>query len=205
MQPVVFIQSGADGVLLVNGFFCGPVGEGQSFPAGRDAEVFIQLFPFGEALPVTVQLQLRNGQVERLFPQEAAYALCWPDGVIQVELRSSAQRAQEGAWDAQRQGERGEAQGVLMRYLTMRLLGDPQAERLLLDPRLEPDLSGYEAAVPLRFFPQEASVRCDERAGLVRRLDENVAAVDAALAATVPVGQGMRRIERIEIVRTEEM
>ena len=69
MQPVVFIESGADGVLLVNGFFCGPVGEGQSFPAGRDAEVFIQLFPFGEALPVTVQLQLRNGQVERLFPR----------------------------------------------------------------------------------------------------------------------------------------
>jgi len=205
MQPVVFIQSGADGVLLVNGFFCGPVGEGQSFPAGRDAEVFIQLFPFGEALPVNVQLRLREGQVEQLVPEEAAYALCWPDGVIQVELRSSAQRAQEGAWDAQRQGERGEAQGVLMRYLSLRLLGDPQAERLLLDPRLGADLSGYEAAVPLRFFPQEASVRCDERAGLVRRLDENVAAVDAALAATVPVGQGMRRIERIEIVRTEEM
>ena len=202
MQPVVFIQSGADGVLLVNGFFCGPIGEGQSFPAGRDAEVFIQLFPFGEALPVTVQLQLRNGQVERLFPQEAAYALCWPDGVIQVELRSSAQRAQEGAWQAQRQEE---TQGVLMRYLSLRLLGDPQAERLLLDPRLGADLSGYEAAVPLRFFPQETSVRCDERAGLVRRLDENVAAVDAALAATVPAGQGMRRIERIEIVRTEEM
>ncbi len=202
MQPVVFIQSGADGVLLVNGFFCGPIGEGQSFPAGRDAEVFIQLFPFGEALPVTVQLQLRNGQVERLFPQEAAYALCWPDGVIQVELRSSAQRAQESAAKAQRQEE---TQGVLMRYLSLRLLGDPQAERLLLDPRLGADLSGYEAAVPLRFFPQETSVRCDERAGLVRRLDENVAAVDAALAATVPAGQGMRRIERIEIVRTEEM
>lgn len=202
MQPVVFIQSGADGVLLVNGFFCGPIGEGQSFPAGRDAEVFIQLFPFGEALPVTVQLQLRGGRVERLVPQEAAYALCWPDGVIQVELRSSAQRAQESAAKAQRQEE---TQGVLMRYLSLRLLGDPQAERLLLDPRLGADLSGYEAAVPLRFFPQEASVRCDERAGLVRRLDENVAAVDAALAATVPAGQGMRRIERIEIVRTEEM
>lgn len=202
MQPVVFIQSGADGVLLVNGFFCGPVGEGQSFPAGRDAEVFIQLFPFGEVLPVTVQLQLRGGRVERLVPQEAAYALCWPDGVIQVELRSSAQRAQESAAKAQRQEE---TQGVLMRYLSLRLLGDPQAERLLLDPRLGADLSGYEAAVPLRFFPQETSVRCDERAGLVRRLQENVAAVDAALAATVPAGQGMRRIERIEIVRTEEM
>lgn len=201
MQPVVFIESGADGVLLVNGFFCGPVGEGQSFPAGRDAEVFIQLFPFGEALPVTVQLQLRNGQVERLFPQEAAYALCWPDGVIEVELRSSAQQAQEGAWEAQRQEENG----VLMRYLSLRLLGDRQAERLLLDPRLAPDLSGYEAAVPLRFAPKGTTARCDERAGLVRRLCENVAAVDAALAATVPVGQGMRRIERIDVVRTGEM
>lgn len=201
MQPVVFIESGADGVLLVNGFFCGPVGEGQSFPAGRDAEVFIQLFPFGEALPVTVQLQLRNGQVERLIPQEAAYALCWPDGVIEVELRSSAQQAQEGAWEAQRQEENG----VLMRYLSLRLLGDRQAERLLLDPRLAPDLSGYEAAVPLRFAPKGTAARYDERAGLVRRLCENVAAVDAALAATVPVGQGMRRIERIDVVRTGEM
>ena len=201
MQPVVFIESGADGVLLVNGFFCGPVGEGQSFPAGRDAEVFIQLFPFGEALPVTVQLQLRNGQVERLIPQEAAYALCWPDGVIEVELRSSARQAQEGAWEAQRQEENG----VLMRYLSLRLLGDRQAERLLLDPRQAADLSGYEAAVPLRFAPKGTTARCDERAGLVRRLCENVAAVDAALAATVPVGQGMRRIERIDVVRTGEM
>ncbi|MBR5224165.1 MAG: hypothetical protein IKV90_00680 [Clostridia bacterium] len=200
MQPVIFIESGADGVLLVNGFFCGPVGEGQSFPAGRDAEVFIQLFPFGEALPLTVQLRLRNGQVERLVPQEAAYALCWPDGVIEVELRSSAQQAQEDGWT-----QRQEESGVLMRYLTLRLLGDMQAERLLLDARQTADLSGYEAAVPLRFAPKGTAARYDERAGLVRRLEENVAAVDAALAATVPVGQGMRRIERIDIVRTGEM
>lgn len=200
MQPVVFIESGADGVLLVNGFFCGPVGEGQSFPAGRDSEVFIQLFPFGEALPVTVQLQLRNGQVERLFPQEAAYALCWPDGMIEVELRSSAQQAQEDGWT-----QRQEESGVLMRYLTLRLLGDMQAERLLLDARQTADLSGYEAAVPLRFAPKGTTARYDERAGLVRRLCENVAAVDAALAATAPVGQGMRRIERIDVVRTGEM
>ena len=99
----------------------------------------------------------------------------------------------------------GQTRGLGRVRELLRLLGDPQAERLLLDPRLGADLSGYEAAVPLRFFPQETSVRCDERAGLVRRLDENVAAVDAALAATVPAGQGMRRIERIEIVRTEEM
>ena len=37
---------------------------------------------------------------------------------------------------------------------------------------------------------------------LLRRAAENVAFVDAALAVTVPAGQGRRLIERIEILRT---
>ena len=92
--------------------------------------------------------------------------------------------------------------GVLLRYLAMRLSGDPQAERLLLRAQDAPDLSMYEAAVPLRFGPTDADPRYDERAGLLRRTAHNVAAVDAALARTVPAGAGMKRIERIGIVRT---
>ena len=45
-------------------------------------------------------------------------------------------------------------------------------------------------------------MRNAERAGLLKRLAPNVARVDAALASTVPAGQGRRMIERVEIVRT---
>jgi len=196
MHPVLFIQSAAAGVLVINGVFCGPLeGEGQAFPAGRDAEIYIQFFPFGQAAPLTAALRLAGGQIDRLSPQEHAYALLWPDGVIQIELRA------EGGEDMPAEDEPA-ADGVLLRYLCMRFAPDPQAQRLLLRPQDAPDLSGYEAAVPLRFAPLDTSPRYDERAGLVRRLAPNVAAVDAALAMTVPVGQGMKRIEQIRIVRT---
>ncbi len=196
MHPVLFIQSAAPGVLAINGQFCGPLdGEGQAFPAGRDAELYIQLFPFGQSVPLTAALVLRGGEIERLSPQGSAYALLWPDGVIQLELRAGGEEAPAGAQQA--------ADGVLLRYLVMRLAGDPQAERLMMRAQDAPaELHEYEAAVPLRFAPLDADPRHDERAGLMRRLAPNIAAVDAALASTVPVGPGMRRIERIEIVRT---
>ena len=51
--------------------------------------------------------------------------------------------------------------------------------------------SAVFAAAPERF---------DERAGLVTRLAPNIARVNAALAVTVPTGQGRRMIERIEVM-----
>ena len=64
MHPVLFIQSAAPGVLAINGQFCGPLdGEGQAFPAGRDAELYIQLFPFGQGAPLTAALVLRGGEI----------------------------------------------------------------------------------------------------------------------------------------------
>ena len=197
MYPVLYIQSAVDGVLTINGQFCGPMEKGQSFPAGRNAEIYIQFFPFGEAPPLTTQLRLRAGRLERLLPQEAAYALIWPDGVVQIELRSAAQPAEEG------HGNETAAAGVLLRFLSLRLAGDPQAQHLLMRPQDAPDVSPYEAVVPLRFAPIHADTRYDERAGLVRRIAPNAAVIDAALAATVPVGPGMKRIERIELIKTE--
>ena len=193
MHPVLFIHSAAKGVLMVNGVFCGPLEEGQSFPAGKNAEVYIQLFPFGQTAPLTAALKLSGGGISWLHPQENAFALLWPDGVIQLELKAAGE-------DVKQEGQT--ADGLLLRYLTMRFLGDPQAERLLMRPQDAPDLSGYEAAVPLRFGPLRADPRCDERAGLMRRLAPNVAAVDAALARCVPAGAGIRRIERVEIIKT---
>lgn len=198
MRRMLYVQSRTPGALVINGQFCGPLeGMGQAFPADLNAEIYMQHFPFSrEAPPLTVALQLTNGQITRLEPQDGAYALLWPDGIIQLELMPLA--AQTAADDAQEQA----AAGVLLRYLSGRLAGDAQAATLLMRAQDAPDLTGYEAVVPLRFAPVNAPDRFDERAGLLHRLAPNMARVDAALAATVPVGQGRRLIERIEIMRT---
>lgn len=200
MVQMLIIESGVRGLLMVNGQFCGPVdSEGQVFPAGQSAEIYMQLFPFDEsAAPLTAELRLRDGRIERLEPRARCFALIWPDGVIQLELRPQAQQEEI-------EPPRQAAFGTLLRYLTMRLAGDQQAQMLWMRPQDEaqtPDLSGYHAAVPLRFAPLGAGERFDERAGLVRRLADNVAQVDAALAVTSPAGQGHRLIERMEILPT---
>ncbi|MBE5799553.1 MAG: hypothetical protein E7321_06340 [Clostridiales bacterium] len=200
MRHTLLIESCAQGVLVVNGQFCGPMErEGQAFPVGRNAEVYVQMFPFGaDKAPLTAAMILRDGQIARLEPQENAFALLWPDGVIQLELRMPGQS------DAPVQ-ETENAHGTLLRYLSLRLAGDPQAARLWLraqDEANTPDLSAYHAAVPMRFAPPDAPERYDDRAGLVRRAAPNVATVDAALAITSPAGQGRRLLERIDILKT---
>ena len=200
VMQILMIESAVRGVLMVNGQFCGPLdGEGQAFPASPDAEVYIQLFPFDPAVrPLTAQLQLRDGTVEVLAPQEHAYALLWPDGIIQLELRPVSDGSEIPG-----QGEtQTAAAGVLLRYLSLRLTGAPEADALLLRAQDMPALERYDAVVPLRFAPLAAPERFDERAGLVRRLAPNVARVDAALAVTVPAGQGRRLIEQLRVMES---
>ena len=198
MRKMLLIESAGDGVLFVNGQFMGPMErEGQAFPCGRNEEIYIQLFPFGECVPLTARLILQDGQITVLEPQENCFVLLWPGGIVQLELHMQG-REHETAQ------ERAIAPNILLQYLNMRLMGDAQAQMLLIrqDGRGVPDLSEYHAAVPLRFMPQEADGRFDIQAGLVRRIAPNIACVDAAHAMTVPLGQGRCRIERIEIVRT---
>ena len=199
MRHTLLIESAAQGVLFVNGQFCGPMErEGQAFPMGRNAEIYIQLFLFGEAAPLTAALKMQDGQIVRLEPQESVFALVWPDGIVQLELRAHGQ-AEAFAQETEA------AHGTLLRYLNLRLEGDPQAQRLWLRPQDEqtsPDLSAYHAAVPLRFAPLSAPDRFDDRAGLLRRIAPNAAVIDAALAVTSPAGQGRRLIERIDILKT---
>lgn len=199
MHRILLIESAVRGLLYVNGQFCGPLEEdGQAFPMGRDAEIYIQLIPFDERIrPVTAELHTGSGMVNRLSPGKRCYALVWPDGIIQLELRP------EGAEAGGAEQEMA-AGSTLLRYLTMMLRGDAQAAHLLLRPQETdtPDLCGYEAVVPLRFAPLCAGELFDERAGLVRRVLENAAAVDVALAVTVPAGQGKRLIERVKIIGT---
>ncbi len=195
----LLIESAVQGVLFVNGQFCGPMErEGQAFPMGKNAEVYIQLFPFGEGAPLTAMLIMRGGQLEHLAPQESAFALLWPDGIVQLELRMRAQE-EPAAQEAE------PSYGTLLRYLALRLAGDEQAQRLWLRPQdamTVPDLTGYHAAVPLRFAPLSVQDRFDDRAGLVRRISPNIAVIDAAMAVTSPAGQGKRLLERIEILPT---
>ena len=199
MRYTLLIESGTEGLLYVNGQFCGPMERGgQAFPAGENTEMYIQLFPFGEGAPLTAALEMREGRIVRLEPENCAFALVWPDGVIQLELHMAAQTDGEPAQPAA-------VSGALMRYLTLRLASDPQADRLWLrkqDEHAAPDLSAYQAVVPLRFAPLHAREGFDDRAGLVRRVLPNAAVIDAAMAVTSPAGQGCRLLERIEIFLT---
>ena len=197
MRKTLLIEHVGDGVLYVNGQFCGPMErEGQAFPCGENEEVYIQLFPFGESMPLAAKLLLRGGKIASLEPQENCFALLWPDGILQLELRMKAVTHEHPTQET--------AMNVLMRYLHMRLSDDAQARLLMMgqDERSVPDLSVYHAVVPLRFAPVQADERFDVCAGLVRKITDNVACVDAALAMTVPLGQGRRLIERLEIIRT---
>ena len=198
MRHMLYIESRAPGVLVVNGQFCGPLdGGGQAFPMSRDAEVYVQLFPFSRnAPPLTAALVMAAGGVESLEPQDAAFALLWPDGVVQLEL------APDAAPSTQEPEQETAAADVLLRYLRARLAGDAQADAMLMRPQTGVDVTGAEAVVPLRFPPMTAPERFDARAGLVYRLAPNVARVDAVLAATVPAGQGRRLIERMTRLRS---
>ena len=199
MERVLLIESAAQGVLFVNGQFCGPMEpEGQAFPMGRNAEIYIQLFPFGEEAPLTAAIEMRGGQIMRLEPRENAFALLWPGGLVQLELRSRAQQAEETE-KAQRMEP-----DMLLRYLHLRLAGDPRAALLRADRQDAgaQDLSAYHAAVPMRFAASAVPERYDLRAGLVRRAAENVACVDTALAVMEEGSQGRRLIGRMDIVRT---
>ena len=198
MRHMLYIESRAPGVLAVNGQFCGPLdGGGQAFPMSRDAEVYVQLFPFSRsAPPLTAALVMDAGRLARLEPQDAAFALLWPDGVVQLELTPEAPPSQP------EQEQETAAADVLLRYLRARLAGDAQADAMLMRPQNGVDVTGAEAVVPLRFPPMNAPERFDARAGLVYRLAPNVARVDAVLAATVPAGQGHRLIERMQILRS---
>lgn len=198
MRCMLCIQCAIRGLLTINGQFCGPVdGEGQTFPTARDAEIFIEYMPLTEnAKPMALELALEQGKVSRIEPAPHGYALIWPDGLIQLELRPEAPDMPEAGETEQA------APNVLLRYLTMRLAGDAGADALLM--RAVRRMAGPPMTRLCRFALRRcmAPERFDERAGLVTRLAPNIARVNAALAVTVPTGQGRRMIERIEVMET---
>ncbi len=198
MSRVLMIECAEPGLLTVNGQFCGPLEEGgQAFPMGRFTQAYMQFLPYNpNARPLALAVEFEDGRLARLHPQDCGFALVWPNGIVQLELRPQGSDAQAA------QQTQAIVPNTLLRYLSLQLAGDLSAKQYLMRAQDGVPLSGYEAAVPLRFAPDDVSGRFDERAGLVRRIAPNAAAVDMALAATVPAGQGKRMIERIEIIRT---
>lgn len=198
MHRILYIESACRGLLTVNGQFCGPLeGEGQAFPMGGNLEAYIQFFPYEKAaLPLAAVLEVRGGQIKRLEPADRCFALMWPDGVIQLEIRAGCDEQTEN------KEERNIAPDTLLRYLMMKIAGDESAQQMLMQGASGIETAAYSAAVPLRFAPDGIPDRYDERAGLVRRILPNAAVVDAAFACTVPAGQGKRMIERIEVLPT---
>lgn len=194
MKPVLCIESEQDGLLLINGVFCGPIGEGQTYPAGREAEIWLQLFYYGQEAPLTAYLRLHGGRIETLTPQESAYALMWPGGVMQLELRGEErreareeQREETTLYEKQPKGESRD--DALLKGLTRMLAGEQAGNA---------EMAQYEAAVPLIAGRTQAAAWANAQAGLLRREKENVAAVDAAQARVEEDG----RIARLEIRRT---
>ena len=165
MHRALYIESRTPGLLYINGYFCGPLeGEAQSYPLGQNVQIYIQFFPYGcGAQALAAAMRVEEAGITRLDPQDAAYALLWPDGIIQLELTPAMAQepeAMDTGWD-------GASSATLLRYLSAKLAGDRQAEALLMRPQDGVDVSGYDAVVPLRFPPNHVSERYDERAGLV--------------------------------------
>ena len=201
MRRMLVMQSGTRGVLVVNGCFCGPMEpDGQAFPTGGDAEIYIQLFPFAPgACPLTAAVTLRGGRVARMEPEGCCYMLLWPDGVMQLELRAPGQadaKAQEGGQAA--------APDVLRAYLQMVMAGDARADELLARPQAKIELGAYAAVLPLRFAPVRAPQGYALRAGIVRRLADDMAAVDAVLASAAMDAGGRWRITQMMLIPAQE-
>lgn len=198
MARMLNIECACEGLLTVNGQFCGPLEkDGQAFPMGEYAQAYIQFCAYHSKIkPLAAVLELGAGKIERLEPQDRCFALVWPNGVVQLELRP------EGCEAWMTRQEEAIVPNTLLRYLSLTMAGDERARQLLMRAQDGVPLAGYETALPLRFAPLHAPHWTDECAGLVRRTGNNTAVVDAALAAVVPCGQGKKMIERLEIVRT---
>ena len=95
MHRALYIESRTPGLLYINGYFCGPLeGEAQSYPLGQNVQIYIQFFPYGcGAQALAAAMRVEEAGITRLDPQDAAYALLWPDGIIQLELTPASHGA----------------------------------------------------------------------------------------------------------------
>lgn len=87
MLPVLIIQCAQSGLLYINGAFCGELTTPQMFPLRPDGRVYVEFRPLaGPAFPLAVALDVAGGQLQPTLPK-SAYAVQWPDALIELELR----------------------------------------------------------------------------------------------------------------------
>lgn len=85
MYPMLQVQA-PDGLIYLNGRFCGEAG-GSGLPLTRDGTVYLEYRPFsGRGEGLALRLSLKAGSLTDGLPEEA-FAVQWPDGLIQLELR----------------------------------------------------------------------------------------------------------------------
>ncbi len=85
--PVLIVQCAQPGLLYVNGAFCGELSEPQMLPVRPEGRVYVEFRALeGPAFPLAVALELREGRLVGA-PPSSAYAVQWPDRVIELELR----------------------------------------------------------------------------------------------------------------------
>lgn len=139
-MAMLLIQSHIPGLLTLNGQFCGRVDDSpHTYLTHRDDRGYLFFAPYDNAyLPLAREICIQNDRL--LAPEEGIYALQWPEGICQLELRplplAAADSADAAPWpeDAQDVRKRPVLDGfTLVTYHTAR--GECAA---LLDASLQP-------------------------------------------------------------------
>lgn len=95
-MAMLLIQSNTPGLLTLNGQFCGRVDDSpHSYLTHRSDRGYLFFSPFDDARSsLTREIRVQDDQL--LPPDEGIYALQWPEGVCQLELRPSSRPGDAG-------------------------------------------------------------------------------------------------------------
>ena len=85
MLPMLTV-TGAQGIVYLNGFFCGETGE-TALPVGTRGVQYLEVRPFDADTPAAaLRLTFENGRLTGGVTGNA-FAVQWPDGRVELELR----------------------------------------------------------------------------------------------------------------------
>ena len=91
MLPMLTV-SGAPGIVYLNGIFCGETGQA-ALPVNARGVQYLELRPFdAEVPPAVLRLTFEDGRLTGGAAGDA-FAVQWPDGRVEIELRAPAAAA----------------------------------------------------------------------------------------------------------------
>ena len=92
MLPMLTV-TGAPGIVYLNGIFCGETGAA-ALPMGMRGVQYLELRPFDPDTPAAaLRLTFEDGRLTGGVTGNA-FAVQWPDGRVELELRASAREAE---------------------------------------------------------------------------------------------------------------